>query len=129
MAYFPRARVAAGKATIASVNAAAGLMVIPPEPGRTVRVVDAHLRAIGGTVGTATSIDLQASTTGTVIVLGTPANMTVAAGILRVGATGMDAGAGFNADLPHGEGVKLITVGTDATTVTHIEYSVTYIRS
>lgn len=127
MAYFKKARCAAGKATVSQVNA--GLVIIPPEPGRTVRVVDAHLRAIGGTVTAATSVDLQASTTGTVILTGTPGNMTVAAGIVRAGATGMAVDAGWNTDLPVSEGVKLTKVGSDITTATHIEYVVTYVRS
>ena len=119
---FPRARVACGKAAIALPNAAAGTTIIPGESNRSIRVTDFWLRAIGGTVGTATSIDLQSAGTAVSIGVGTAANLTVAAGAVRAGATGMAIGAGFNADLPHGEGVRLITVGSDATTVTHIEY-------
>jgi hypothetical protein len=53
---FPKLRTAQGQATVGQVNA--GHIVVPKSAGRTVTVVDAWLRAIGGAVGAADGIDV-----------------------------------------------------------------------
>jgi hypothetical protein len=123
-----RAYQVQGKVAVALPNAAAGTIIIPARSGRSIIVTDGWLRAIGNTVTNATTIDVE-STNGTPVSVtkGTAANLTVAAGAVRIGATGMSVEAGFNAALGVDDAVRLITVGTDEATATHIEYMLEFV--
>jgi len=116
--------VARGKLTVAEVNA--GYQIIPGSAGKAVIIHDASLRAVGGNVGAVTTIDVQ-STHATPVVACTFAQAQLTENtLLRVPVTGTAMGAGWNAELGSGAGVQLTKNGSNVTTATHLEYSVTY---
>jgi hypothetical protein len=125
MATYPRCRVAEGQLTAAQVNAnsRAGTKIVEPVAGKTITVVDAWLRAIGGNAGGATAVVLE-STGGTDILSCTVGALTQNT-LLRGGASNATA-TNFGTAMGKGAGLRIgCTVG-DLTTATHIDYVVLY---
>lgn len=125
-AYLPRPRAVAVKLTVAQVNA--GIDIVPGDPERAIRVVDATARAIGGNVGTATGVDVTNTAGTTKVASFARAGLTDGA-LVRAGAANTTLGAGWNADLAAGQGLKIVKDGGDLDTATHIEVTVLYVRT
>lgn len=125
MATYPKCRVAEGQLTAAQVNAnaRAGTKIVEPVAGKTITVVDAWLRAIGGTVSNATAVVLE-DTAGTDVLSVTAATL-VQNSIIRGGVTNATA-TNFGTALGKGAGLRIgCTVG-DVATASHIDYVVLY---
>jgi len=118
----PDLRVAEGQLTTAQVNA--GVFVVDPIAKRSITVVDAWVRAIGGAATSNTSIDVVDSVTGTVAVSFAQAQNTQNT-TLRAGATGATA-TYVGTALGAGEGLKIANVGTACDTMTHLDYVILY---
>lgn len=118
----PQLRVAEGQLTLAQVNA--GKFVVDPVAKRSITVVDAWVRAIGGAATSNTSIDIVDSVSGTIAVSFARAQNTQNA-ILRAGATGATA-TNIGTALGAGEGLKIANVGTACDTMTALDYVIIY---
>jgi len=123
---FPKVRVAFGNLTLAQVNAnsRAGTVIVPGSAGRTIKVVDAWFRALGGNAGGATAVVLE-DTAGTDIVSTTQGALTqnalVRAGAANSTATGVGTYSGKDKGLRIG-----CTVGDLTTCSGGIDYCVLY---
>ena len=122
--YRGRVHNVSGNCLIASANAAAGYQIVPASAKRTITVVDGWMRALGGNMTQATSMDLT-DLTGTVAISWALAALTTAHGILRFDAANVTP-TSIGLPLTEGEGLYLITVGTDETTMTSFDYSIDY---
>lgn len=126
--YHPKVRVAAGQLTAAQVNAnsRAGTTIVAAAAGKTIKVVDCWMRAIGGNSGGATAVVLE-DTGGTDVVSNTVGILTqnaiVRAGISNSTATNLGTALGKSKGLRIG-----CTVG-DLTTATALDYCVHYIMA
>lgn len=120
----PHLRTVEGQATTAQVNA--GLIIVPEHPGRTITVVDAWMRAIGGAATTNTSVDIMdtADSPDSAVAFAR-AGLTQNA-VLRAGASNTTA-TDLGKALGTGEGLQIKTVGTAMTVATHIDYQVMYV--
>lgn len=123
----PKLRCARGSILTADANAAQGKTIVKGHPDRTLTIVDAWLRHHGTASGN-TSMDLVDTTTGhtgTHVVVFTRAgtvgndHVCTAAGASNTTATNL------GTPMTKGKGIKLISVGTLATT-TDIDYAVYY---
>ena len=108
-------------ATLAEINA--GKVIIAAKTGKKIRVVD-YIARVAGAFGANTSVDLQSGTTGTKVTAIARAGLTDGA-ILMPSSANTTLGAGFGADLEVGESLKVVNVGTTATTATSIKFTVT----
>lgn len=125
MATYPKVRVAEGQLTAAQVNAnsRAGTVIVPLSSARTLTVVDAWFRAIGGTAGGATAIVLE--DTAGVDVVSTTAATLVQNSVIRAGTTGSTA-TNLGTSLTRGKGLRIGCTVSDMTTATHLDYCVQY---
>ncbi len=125
MATYPRCRVAEGQLTAAQVNAntRAGTKIVEPVPGKTITVVDAWLRAIGGTVSNTTAVVLE-DTAGTDVLSVTAATL-VQNSVIRGGVTNATA-TNFGTALAKGAGLRIGCTVADVQTATHLDYCVLY---
>ncbi len=116
----------AGSATLAEINA--GKTLIAGVPGQQIRVIGGYMRVNGGALAALTALELQESDGTPVIVSWAVAQLADASRWeLRSVITGQTIGAGFNAALAVGNGVKLVKTGSDATTATGVEYILDYV--
>jgi hypothetical protein len=112
-----------GQLTRAQVNA--GVVVVAGHTGRTLTVVDAWVRAIGGAASGNDSVDVTDTVTGTIAVSFARAGLTENT-VLRAGATNATA-TNLGADLGAGEGIKVANVGTAMGTATALDYCISYV--
>ena len=110
-------------ATLAEINA--GKTIVPASGSKQIRVVNYAARVVG-TFGANTSVDLQSGTTGTKVTALGVAGLTNGA-ILQPSSSNTTLGAGFAADLEAGETLKVVNVGSAATTATSITFTVSYV--
>lgn len=109
-------------ATLAEINA--GKVLIPATTGKKIRVVNFVARH-SGSFTTATSIDLVSDATSVNVESVAIAQATNGA-VLVPASTGVTLGAGFGADLPVSEGLKVQKTGSTAAGGTSVTYTVSY---
>lgn len=117
-----RLRCVAGSATKAEYNA--GKIIVPPDSARTYAVVGGWMRSTGN-LTEATSIDI-CSTAGTPVV-----NVAVAAAQLTNGTlapfNGTATRTTYGVANVKGDGLQILSVGTDESTATVCDYCVFYV--
>jgi hypothetical protein len=111
--------------TTAEVNA--GHTVLAPAAGRTVTVLYAAIRAIGGTAADVTSVDIKETTTGNVVLRIPVAVLAENAvtGVWSANAVSTYLGVALSA----GNGLEVEKDGTDVATATHFDVFVQYTLS
>jgi len=119
-----RVRVATGNVTKAEANA--GKIIVPGMSGRSYVVMGGWVRALGGKVNEATSVDI-CTKTGTPIV-----NVAVAKAAMAQNAVASFDLANvtrttYGNDNVAGHALQILTVGTDESTATTIDYMVEYL--
>jgi hypothetical protein len=124
MAAYPKLRCAAGSATSATELTTTGKIIVPGAADRTIRVVGGWMRAIGGTVATATSVNVSDTSNTNEVMVGTAANMTAGL-ILREGTTGMTC-TKLGTALVKGNGLRIKGIGATVTGATSVDYCVYY---
>jgi len=124
MAAYPRVRCVSGSVTSATGLTTAGTLIVHGAADRTLTVVGGWMRAIGGTVATATSVNVADSSATNEVMVGTAANMTANL-ILREGTTGMTC-TKLGTALTKGDGLKIKGVGATVTGATSVDYCVYY---
>ena len=116
-----RLRCACGNATKVEYNA--GKVIVPPDPSRSIILVDGWLRSAGN-VTEATSIDI-CDTTSTAVV-----GVAIAAAQLTNGTLAPLLGTGTQTTVgtafAKGKGLQILSVGTDESTATACDYCVYY---
>ena len=121
--YYPKVPCAFGNATTAQVNA--GKTIVKARPGKTIKVVDGWLRALGGNAATATSVQItDGTTTAFKIAVGGLTENAVA----RVGLATHSTNTGVGTALTKGAGLQITATGTLAT-ATSVDYCVFYIMA
>lgn len=114
-----------GNALTVEVNA--GKIIVEPRKGKKVAVDGGFLRALGGAVATATSVDI-ADTTGTPVV----AAACAAAGLTQNAVLDFRAAANvtlttaLGVPLTVNQGLQIIKAGSDVATATSVDYVVFY---
>lgn len=114
-----------GNATTAQVNA--GLRIVGPRKGKKICVDGGFMRALGGAVATATSVDI-ADTTDTPVV----AVACAAAGLTQNAVLDFRASANvtlttsLGAPLTVDQGLQIIKAGSNVATATSVDYCVLY---
>lgn len=121
-----RVRCVTGNATKAEANA--GKKILPPEGGRGYIIMGGWVRAKGGAVNEATSVNI-CSTAATPIV-----GVAVAKAVMGENAVAsFDLGnvtrTTYGDDNLVGKGLQILTVGTDESTATSIDYAVMYVTT
>ena len=124
MAAYPKVRCAAGNVLAAGLDTT-GTVIVPGYADRTITVVGGWMRALGGTVTTATSVDIGDTSGTNEVMVGTAANMT-ANTILREGVTGMTC-TKLNTALTKGDGLVIKAIGAAVTVATSVDYCVYYV--
>lgn len=119
----PALRVASGRLTTAQVNA--GKVVVDAVVKRSITVVDAWVRAIGGAASANTSVDIVDSVSGTVVVAFTNAGLLENV-VLRVGTATTGVGTNVGVSLGRGEGLKVKNTGTAMATATNLDYVILF---
>ena len=119
-----RVRVVTGNATKAQANA--GKVIVPGAPGRAYVVMGGWVRAIGGKVNEATSVDICTKTTTPIV------NVAVAKAAMAENAVASFDLANvtrttYGNDNAAGHALQILTVGTDESTATSIDYCVRYL--
>ena len=117
-----RLRCVTGSATKAEYNA--GKIIIPPDSARSIVIVGGWLRSTG-TVTQATSIDI-CSTAGTPIVGVSIAAAQLATGVIAPFTASTATLTTFGTAHVKGDGIQILSVGTDETTATVCDYCVKY---
>lgn len=127
MATYPRCKVAEGQLTAAQVNAntRAGTIIVPAVTGKTITVVDAWFRAIGGNAGGATAVILTDTAASPVTVLSCTVGALTQNTFLRGGATNATFTNAGTA-LTKSKGLRIGCTVADLTTATHLDYVVLY---
>lgn len=115
-------RTAIVVATLAQINA--GLEVLPAVAGKKYNVLDYTARVLGG-FATGTSVELESDTTAVAITTIAEAGLTNGA-VLKPTSANTTLGAGYAAQLPAGEGVKVVNNGAAQTGGTSITFTITY---
>ena len=120
-------RVLRTRVTTAQVNA--GLTLLPAVPGKSYRLHDAAVIAIGGAAGVVTSVDILATqATSSVKLLSVAAAALTRSTVVRAGAANaavLADGASFVANDAN-TAISILKAGTDMTTATHIDVLLTY---
>jgi len=113
-----------GQVTVAQVKA--GVVILPPESGRTITVWDGWLRSDGNASG-ATSVDV-ADTAGTAIVAFKMAVGGLTAGtVARVGVATHYTGTTVGDPLTPGKGLKIVDAAANSlATTTVLDYCIMY---
>ena len=124
-----KAHVVRGHITVA--DAKTGAIIVPARATQTIIVTDFWCRAVGGSAATLTALELQSSVTNDVIVSAAQTALTSGT-VLRpetsnVTATNLNQSIGATNQVPEGEGLSLVSTGTQATTATSFDYYVEYI--
>lgn len=117
-------RIAQGQLTVSQINTTDGTVIVKNAPGRTIRVVDAWARAIGGNAGSVTTVDVIVTTTGTKLVTFARAQLTQDA-VLRAGAAGTVVTNLLASGTP-GKGLSIYKTGSSIDTATAVDYFVAY---
>ena len=125
MAAYPKLRCAAGNVVSATGLTTAGTIIVPGYADRTITVVGGWMRALVGTVATATSVNISDTSNTNEVMVGTAANMTNGL-ILREGTTGMTC-TKLGLALTKGDGLRIKGVGATVTGATSVDYCVYYI--
>lgn len=123
MAAYPRVRVAAGRIGAAQVNA--GEVIVKPSADRTLTVVDAWMRAIGGNAAGATSVDVEDTASSPQVAVAFAVAALTANTVARAGVSNTTA-TNLRLPLNKGEGLQIVKNGSDLTTATAIDYCVFY---
>ena len=123
MAAYPKLRCAADNVLAAGLTTA-GTIIVAPSADRTIRVVGGWMRALGGTVATATSVNVSDTSNTNEVMVGTAANMTAGL-ILREGTTGMTC-TKLNLALTKGDGLRIKGIAATVTGATSVDYCVYY---
>lgn len=123
--YYPKVRCAMGNATTAQVNATK--TIVKAKAGKTIKVVDGWLRALGGNAATATSVDIEDTTATTAAFKIAVGGLTENA-VARVGLATHSTNTGIGTALPKGAGIQISATGTLAT-ATSVDYCVFYIQA
>jgi hypothetical protein len=128
MAHFTRTRVCRGIQTLDNVNAAsgAGAIILEPQVGKNIRILDCWLRALGGNVGGATAIIVTDTASSPVTVVSATAGALTQNALKRAGASNVTV-TNLGATLGTGKGLRLgRTVGNLTTATDGIEYCIKY---
>lgn len=116
-----RVRCACGNMTVAEANA--GKTVIPPDSARSIIVVGGWLRSAGATTN-CTTVDVCSDATIPIV------NVAVAAAQLGNGVIAPLSGTAtwttFGVANAKGDGIQILTVGTDESTATAYDYCIEY---
>lgn len=126
-----RLHIARGNAVVADVNATHGLLIVPPRAGVAIIVVDAWFRNIGTASDKITALEVQSSVTDVVIISVAKAALT--SNVINrietsgVTATNVNISSAVSGCVPAGEGLVLITTGTDEDVATSYDYVVEFI--
>jgi len=124
MATYPKLRCAAGNVLAAGLTTA-GTIIVRPVADRTITVVGGWMRALGGTVATAASVNVSDTSNTNEVMVGTAANMTAGL-ILRENSTGMTC-TKLNTALTKGDGLRIKGIGATVTAATSVDYCVFYL--
>lgn len=124
MAAYPKLRCAAGNVVSASGLTVTGTVIVSPSADRTLRVIGGWMRALVGTVATATSVNISDTSSTNEVMVGTAANMTAGL-ILREGTTGMTC-TKLGTALTKGDGLLIKGIGATVTGATSVDYCVFY---
>lgn len=124
--YYPKVRCAYGQATTAQVNA--GKVIVKAQAGKTIKVVDGWLRAIGGAAGTATSVDIEDTTTSPNLAFKIAVGGLAENAVARVGLATHSTNTGVGTALGKGKGLQITATGTLAT-ATAMDYAVFYVMA
>ena len=124
MAAYPKLRCAAGNVVSASGLTVTGTVIVSPSADRTLRVIGGWMRALVGTVATATSVNISDTSSTNEVMVGTAANMTASL-ILREGTTGMTC-TKLGTALTKGDGLLIKGIGATVTGATSVDYCVFY---
>ena len=122
-----RVRVSTGNVTIAQANA--GKIIVPGAPGRAYIVMGGWVRAKGDKVNEATTVDICTKTTTPIV------NVAVAKAAMTENAVAsFDAATNttrttYGNDNVAGHALQILTVGTDESTCTSIDYCVRYMTA
>ena len=125
MAAYPKLRCAAGNVVSATGLTTAGTIIVKPVADRTITVVGGWMRALVGTVATATSVNISDTSNTNEVMVGTAANMTAGL-ILRENSTGMTC-TKLNTALTKGDGLRIKGVGGNVSAATSVDYTVFYV--
>jgi hypothetical protein len=124
--YYPKVRCAYGQATTAEVNATK--VIVKARPGKTIKVVDGWLRAIGGNAGGADTVVIE-DTGGTDAFTMAVAGLTQNA-VARVGLATHSTNTNVGTALTKHAGLRIAKAGAGAlATCTAVDYCVFYIMA
>ncbi len=121
----PAERSLLATVTLAQINA--GLVLIPGIAGKKIRVLAVTQRVLGN-FATGTSVVLKSDATNVAVVTTAEAGLTDGS-FLFSGDSHNTIGAGFFADLPAGEGLKVANNGANQTGGTSIAYGLVFTQS
>jgi len=125
MAAYPKVRCASNDAPVLAASiTVAGIVIVQPQAGRTLRIVGGWMRSVGNTVGTASTVNFGDTTGTDEVMVGTAANLTNGT-ILRENSTGMTC-TKLNQALPKGAGILFHAVTGTVGTTTSMDYCVYY---
>jgi len=119
-----RVRVATGNATIATANA--GKVIVPGAPGRAYVVMGGWVRALGGKVNEATTVDICTKTTTPIVNVAVAKAAMTENAVVSFGTATTVTRTTYGDDNVAGHALQLLTVGTDEATATSIDYCVRY---
>ena len=117
-----RVKCVTGNRTLNEVKA--GSTILPPFGGAYI-IVGGWMRALGGTVATAASVNVSDTSNTNEVMVGTAANMTAGL-ILRENSTGMTC-TKLNTALTKGDGLRIKGIGATVTGATSVDYCVFYL--
>jgi hypothetical protein len=123
LAAYPKVRCASGNQLAAALTTT-GVTIVPPSPNRTLRIVGGWMRALGGTVGTASHVNFGDTSGTDEVMVATAGNMTANL-ILRENSTGM-ASTKLGTALTKGDGIRIHGVGGTVGTATSVDYCCYY---
>lgn len=122
--YHPKVRIAQGQLTTAQVNS--GTVVVTAQAGKTIKVVDFWLRAIGGSAATATSVDITDTNSSPVTACSWAVGAITQNTVARAGAASVTA-TNLGTSLTKGKGLQIGRTVNPLTTCTDgVDYVVLY---
>lgn len=120
-----RVRVVTGNATKAQANA--GKIIVPPVQGRAYVVMGGWIRALGGKVNEATSVDICTKTTTPIVNVAVLKAAALENAVVTFDAASNVTRTTYGNDNAAGNGLQILTVGTDESTCTSVDYCVRYL--
>ena len=120
-----RVRVVTGNATKAQANA--GKVIVPGAPGRAYVVMGGWVRALGGKVNEATSVDICSKTTTPIVNVAVLKAVALENAVVTFDAAANVTRTTYGNDNAAGHALQILTVGTDESTCTSIDYCVRYL--